>query len=41
MVARGGAFATRTRHLRNTWRNFYEPMRADVLVGFRTARDLA
>lgn len=40
MVARGGAFATRTRHLRNSWRNFYEPVRADVLVGFRTARDM-
>jgi iron(II)-dependent oxidoreductase len=39
-VLRGGAFATRARLLRNTWRNFYPPERRDVLAGFRTcARD--
>ncbi len=36
-VLRGGAWATRGRVLRNTWRNFYTPDRADVLAGFRTA----
>jgi iron(II)-dependent oxidoreductase len=36
-VLRGGAFATRARLLRNTWRNFYTPERRDVLAGFRTA----
>jgi iron(II)-dependent oxidoreductase len=35
-VLRGGAFATRARLLRNTWRNFYTPERRDVLAGFRT-----
>jgi iron(II)-dependent oxidoreductase len=36
-VLRGGAFATRSRLLRRTWRNFYMPDRRDVLAGFRTA----
>ncbi|NOT29436.1 MAG: ergothioneine biosynthesis protein EgtB, partial [Planctomycetes bacterium] len=35
-VLRGGAFATRARLLRSTWRNFYTPDRRDVLAGFRT-----
>jgi len=35
-VLRGGAFATRARLLRNTWRNFYTPDRRDVLAGFRS-----
>jgi len=35
-VLRGGAFATRPRLLRNSWRNFYTPDRRDVLAGFRT-----
>jgi iron(II)-dependent oxidoreductase len=35
-VLRGGCWATRARLLRNTWRNFYEPHRRDVLAGFRT-----
>ena len=35
-VLRGGAWATRSRLIRNTWRNFYEPDRRDVLAGFRT-----
>lgn len=36
MVLRGGAWLTRARLLRNTWRNFYPPNRRDVLAGFRT-----
>jgi iron(II)-dependent oxidoreductase len=35
-VLRGGAWATRSRMLRNTWRNFYTPDRRDVFAGFRT-----
>jgi iron(II)-dependent oxidoreductase len=35
-VLRGGAWATRGRMLRNTWRNFYTPERRDVFAGFRT-----
>jgi gamma-glutamyl hercynylcysteine S-oxide synthase len=35
-VLRGGSFATPLRLLRNTWRNFYRPDRADVFCGFRT-----
>ena len=35
-VLRGGCFATRSRMLRNTWRNFYTPERSDVIAGFRT-----
>jgi gamma-glutamyl hercynylcysteine S-oxide synthase len=35
-VLRGGCFATRSRLLRNTWRNFYTPDRRDVFAGFRT-----
>jgi len=35
-VLRGGCFATRSRLLRNTWRNFYTPDRRDVWAGFRT-----
>lgn len=35
-VLRGGCWATRSRLLRNTWRNFYEPHRRDVFAGFRT-----
>ena len=35
-VLRGGSFATAARLLRNTWRNFYTPDRADVFAGFRT-----
>lgn len=36
MVLRGGCWATRTRLLRNTWRNFYTRERRDVFAGFRT-----
>jgi iron(II)-dependent oxidoreductase len=35
-VLRGGCWTTRSRLLRNTWRNFYTPDRRDVLTGFRT-----
>ncbi len=35
-VLRGGCWATRSRLLRNTWRNFYTPERNDVFAGFRT-----
>ncbi len=35
-VLRGGAWTTRSRLLRNTWRNFYTPDRRDVWAGFRT-----
>ena len=35
-VLKGGAWTTRSRMLRSTWRNFYEPHRRDVLAGFRT-----
>jgi iron(II)-dependent oxidoreductase len=35
-VLRGGCYATRSRLIRNTWRNFYTPDRRDVLAGFRT-----
>lgn len=35
-VLRGGCWATRSRLLRNTWRNFYRPDRRDIWAGFRT-----
>ena len=35
-VLRGGSFATTRRLMRNTWRNFYTPERADIFAGFRT-----
>jgi len=35
-VLRGGAYCTRSRLIRNTWRNFYTPHRYDILAGFRT-----
>jgi iron(II)-dependent oxidoreductase len=37
-VLRGGAFATCSRLVHNTYRNFYTPDRRDVLAGFRTCR---
>lgn len=37
-VLRGGCWATRSRLLRNTYRNFYTPERRDVWAGFRTCR---
>ena len=33
---RGGAWATRGRMIRNTWRTYYGPERNDVFAGFRT-----
>ena len=33
---RGGAWATRARMIRNTWRTYYGPERNDVFAGFRT-----
>ncbi|MFQ5724217.1 MAG: selenoneine synthase SenA [Terriglobia bacterium] len=35
-VLRGGCWATRSRLIRNTWRNFYTRDRRDVFAGFRT-----
>jgi iron(II)-dependent oxidoreductase len=35
-VLRGGCWATRSRLICNTWRNFYTPDRRDVWAGFRT-----
>ena len=35
-VLRGGCWATRSRMIRNTWRNYYSPDRNDVFAGFRT-----
>jgi len=35
-VLRGGSWATRSRMLRNTWRNYFTPDRRDVFAGFRT-----
>ena len=35
-VLRGGSWATRSRMIRNTWRNYYGPDRNDVFAGFRT-----
>lgn len=35
-VLRGGAWPTRGRMIRNTWRTYYGPERNDVFAGFRT-----
>ena len=35
-VLRGGAWTTRSRMIRNTWRNYYGPDRNDAFAGFRT-----
>jgi iron(II)-dependent oxidoreductase len=35
-VLRGGAWATRGRMIRNTWRTYYGPERNDVFAGFRS-----
>lgn len=34
-VLRGGSWATRSRMVRNTFRNFFTPDRSDVFAGFR------
>lgn len=35
-VLRGGAWATRARYVRSTFRNYFTPERRDVFAGFRT-----
>lgn len=35
-ILRGGGWATRSRIIRNTWRNYYAADRNDVFAGFRT-----
>ena len=35
-VLRGGCWVTRSRLIRNNYRNFYKPDRRDVWAGFRT-----
>ncbi len=41
-VLRGGCWATRSRLIRNTWRNYFTPDRRDIFAGFRTcARERA
>ena len=35
-VLRGGSWATRSRMMRNTLRNFFQPTRRDIFAGFRT-----
>jgi iron(II)-dependent oxidoreductase len=35
-VLRGGAWSTRSRMIRNTWRNYYGPGRNDIFAGFRS-----
>jgi iron(II)-dependent oxidoreductase len=37
-VLRGGAWTTRSRMIRNTWRTYYGADRNDVFAGFRTCR---
>ncbi len=39
-VLRGGCWATRSRLINNTHRNYYGPDRRDVWAGFRTCRTL-
>jgi iron(II)-dependent oxidoreductase len=39
-VLRGGCWATRSRMINNTYRNYYGPERRDVWAGFRTCRTL-
>lgn len=35
-VLRGGSWATRANLIRNTYRNFFQPHRRDIIAGFRT-----
>lgn len=37
-VLRGGCWVTRSRVIRNTWRNFYTPDRNNIFAGFRTCQ---
>ncbi len=39
-AVRGGSFATPARLLAPAFRNFYEPQRDDIFIGFRSARSL-
>ena len=39
-VLRGGCWATRSRLIRNTWRNFFPKERRDVFAGFRSSAAL-
>jgi len=36
-VLKGGAWTTRSRLIRATWRNFYKHHRRNIFSGFRTA----
>jgi iron(II)-dependent oxidoreductase len=36
MVLRGGAWSTRARMISTRWRNFYRPVRRDIITGLRT-----
>ena len=38
-VLKGGCWATRTRLIRNTWRNFYMRHRRNIFAGFRTCAE--
>jgi iron(II)-dependent oxidoreductase len=40
-VLRGGCWATRSRLIRSTWRNFYLRHRRNIFAGFRTVESLA
>lgn len=40
-AVRGGSFATPARLLDPVFRNFYEPQRDDIFVGFRSARNVS
>ncbi len=37
-VLKGGCWVTRSRMIRSTWRNYYQPLRRDVFAGFRSCR---
>ena len=37
-ILRGGCWATRSRLIRSTWRNFFLPHRQDIFAGFRTCK---
>lgn len=39
-VLKGGAWATRSRLINNTYRNFFQPYRRDIFAGFRTCARL-
>jgi gamma-glutamyl hercynylcysteine S-oxide synthase len=38
-VLRGGCWATRSRLIRNTWRNYFPKHRRDIFAGFRTCAE--